>query len=290
MTNLLVLDETKRHSELRAQVETVLEQVAPLVRETTRLELPSVVNFRLITPEQWQADSEADLSGLVQRFRVKRPRRHGPAIKVVQRVTLSQFRKAAPLLGGVLVMGATTVGPAEQSITMLVPEALQHSGILSSPEYLAQLISHELTHHAQNLASSHREIWATEKPAALLRAGTIKFLEEGHAHWTDQEVTRLLFGEPKDAGNIPASATSDAYQQALKDKRITRIGPRRDLYKEGLALVGPAVDAVGAATLNRVWTDLSLVPTRREVKHPTRWAARLDGPSPVETRAPGSVG
>ncbi|MFI6142442.1 hypothetical protein ACIBCC_30150 [Streptomyces griseus] len=290
MTNLLVLDETKRHSELCRQVERILEQVAPLVCKTTELELPSVVNFRLITPEQWQADSEAELSGLVQRFRVKRPRWQGPAIRMVERVSMSQFRKAAPLLGGVLVMGATTVGPAEQSTTMLVPEALQHSGILSSPAYLAQLISHELTHHAQNLASSHREVWATKKPAAVLRAGTIKSLEEGHAYWADQEVTRLLFGESKDASNIPESATSDAYKQARKDKRITRMGSPRDIYKEGLNLVSPAVEAVGAATLNRVWTDLSLVPTRQEVKHPELWAARLDRLSPVGTRASRSVG
>ncbi|MEU0382259.1 zinc-dependent metalloprotease [Streptomyces cyaneofuscatus] len=275
MTDVKVLYETSKHGDLHEQVESILDKVVPLVRETTRLELPALVEFRIITPDIWQTDSEADLTGFVSRFRARRPRWQAPAISLVERVSLGHFRKVAPLLGGVLVMGATTAGPAERSQTMLVPEALRHSGVLSSPHYLTQLVTHELVHHAQNLATHHREVWATEKPAALLRAGSIKFLEEGHAYWADQEVTRCLFGEPKDVKDATESARSDIYRDATKDKRIARMAPSRDIYKEGLALVQTAIETVGATSINRVWTDLALLPTKRELKRPELWAERL---------------
>ncbi|MFD7764635.1 hypothetical protein [Streptomyces microflavus] len=291
MTNLLVLDETKRHPELRAQVETVLEQVAPMVRETTRLELPSVVNFRLITPEQWQADSAADMSAHVQRFRKRKPRWQAPVINLIERVALAKFHQVAPLLGGVLVMGATAAGPSDQSTTMLVPDALRYSGVLSRPEYLAQLIAHELTHHLQNLATRHREVWADEKASAIVRSGSIKILEEGHAYWVDQEVTRLLFGAAHDIGDLSKSTLSDVYRKADADPRIVKMRSGPDLYKKGLALMSPAIKAVGAANLNRVWTDLALLPTRREVKHPVLWVARLERLlSTAKIGAPRSVG
>lgn len=275
MTDVKVLHETGKHGYLHERVESILDEVVPVVRETTRLELPDVVVFRIVDGETWQTDSESDLTGFVSRFRARRPRSHAPAIGLVERVSLGRFRKVAPLLGGVLVMGATTAGPAEQSQTMLVPEALAHSGVLSSPYYLTQLVVHELVHHAQSLATCHREVWAAEKPAALLRAGAIKFVEEGHAYWADQEVTRRLFGEPKDIHTAPASIHSDVYQDAMKNKIIARMRRGPDIYTEGRKIVTAAIEAVGPPLFNRVWTDLSLLPTKHELKHPDRWTERL---------------
>ncbi|MET9976294.1 zinc-dependent metalloprotease [Streptomyces microflavus] len=275
MTDVKVLDETGKHGYLQERIESILDEVVPVVRETTRLELPALVVFRIVAPETWQTDSEADLTGFVSRFRARRPRWHAPAIGLVERVSLGRFRKVAPLLGGVLVMGATTAGPAEQSQTMLVPAALAHSGVFSSSYYLTQLVIHELVHHAQNLATLHREVWAAEKPSALLRAGSIKFVEEGHAYWADQEVTRRLFGEPKDVHTAPASIQSGVYQDALKNKIIARMRRGPDIYTEGRQLVTTAIEAVGPSLFNRLWTDLSLLPTKSELKHPGRWAERL---------------
>ncbi|MFF2721977.1 zinc-dependent metalloprotease [Streptomyces sp. NPDC058011] len=291
MTNLLMLDKTKRHPELRAQVESVLQQVAPLVRETTRLELPSVVTFQLVTPEQWQADSAADMSDNVQRSRMRKPRWQAPVINLIERVSLAKFHQVAPLLGGVLVMGATVVRPSYQSTTMLVPDALRHSGVLSRPEYLAQLIAHELTHQLQGLDTRHCEAWAEKRPSAIVRSGSIKFLVEGHAHWVDQEVTRLLFGKSHDIGDLSKPTLSDVYREADADPRIVKMRSGPDFYKEGLALVRPTMEAVGAANFNRAWTDLALLPTRREVKHPVLWAARLVRLlSTATTGVPRSVG
>ncbi|MFD3414982.1 zinc-dependent metalloprotease [Streptomyces cyaneofuscatus] len=275
MTDVKVLHETGKHGDLQERVESILDEVVPLVRETTRLELPALVVFRIIDPETWQADSEADLTGFVSRFRARRPRWHAPAIGLVERMSLRQFRKVAPLLGGVLVMGATTAGPAEQSQTMLVPEALAHSGVLSSPYYLTQLVIHELVHHAQNLATLHREAWAAEKPSAFLRAGSIKFVEEGHAYWVDQQVTRRLFGEPKNIHTAPTTIQSDVYQAALKNRRIARMRRGPDIYTKGRQLVAAAIESAGLSTFNGVWTDLSLLPVKHELEHPDRWAERL---------------
>lgn len=275
MTDVKVLDETGKYGYLQERVESILDEVVPVVRETTRLELPALVVFRIVAPETWQTDSEADLTGVVSRFRARRPRWHAPAIGLVERVSLGRFRRVAPLLGGVLVMGATTAGPAGQSQTMLVPEALAHSGVFSSSYYLTQLVIHELVHHAQNLATLHREVWAAEKPAALLRAGSIKFVEEGHAYWADQEVTRRLFGEPKDIHTAPASIQSGVYQDALKNKIIARMRRGPDIYTEGRQLVTAAIEAVGPSLFNGLWTDLSLLPTKSELKQPGRWAERL---------------
>ncbi|MFD8117807.1 zinc-dependent metalloprotease [Streptomyces microflavus] len=275
MTDVKVLDETGKHGYLQERVESILDEVVPVVREATRLELPALVVFRIVAPETWQTDSEADLTGFVSRFRARRPRWHAPAIGLVERVSLGRFHKVAPLLGGVLVMGATTAGPAEQSQTMLVPAALAHSGVFSSSHYLTQLVIHELVHHAQNLATLHREVWAAEKPSALLRAGSIKFVEEGHAYWADQEVTRRLFGKPKDIHTAPASIQSGIYQDALKNKIIARMRRGPDIYTEGRKIVTTAIEAVGPSLFNSVWTDLSLLPTKNELKHPAQWAERL---------------
>ncbi|WP_404949026.1 zinc-dependent metalloprotease [Streptomyces sp. ARC14] len=275
MTDVKVLDETGEHGDLQERVESILDEVVPVVRETTRLELPALVVFRIIDPKTWQVDSEADLAGFVSRFRARRPRWHAPAISLVERISLRGFRQVAPLLGGVLVMGATTAGPAEQSQTMLVPDALAHSGVLSSPYYLTQLVVHELVHHAQSLATHHREVWAAEKPSALLRAGSVKFVEEGHAYWVDQQVTGRLFGEPKDIHTAPATIQSDVYQDAMKNRRIVRMRRGPDIYTEGRQLVATAIESAGLSTFNDVWTDPSLLPVKRELKHPDRWAERL---------------
>ncbi|MEU1221364.1 zinc-dependent metalloprotease [Streptomyces microflavus] len=275
MTDVKVLDETGKHGDLQQRVESILDEVVPVVCETTRLELPALVVFRITDPETWQADSEADLAGFVSRFRARRPRWHAPAISLVERMSLRGFRKVAPLLGGVLVMGATTAGPAEQSQTMLVPEALAHSGVLSGPYYLTQLVTHELVHHAQNLATHHREAWAVEKPSAFLRAGSVKFVEEGHAYWVDQQVTHRLFGEPKNIHTAPTSIQSDVYQAAMKNRRIVRMRRGPDIYTKGRQLVAAAIESAGLSTFNGVWTDLSLLPVKRELEHPDRWAERL---------------
>ncbi|MFJ8394162.1 zinc-dependent metalloprotease [Streptomyces sp. NBC_01438] len=278
-TEAKVWDETGHHGGLCERVEDILTKVVPVVREVTELDLPPLVVFRIVDPETWQAESEADLTELVGRYRQQLPRWKAPAINVMERMVVSRLREVAPLLGGVLVMGATTaVGPVGlSSRTMLVPEALEHSGALHpGSHYLTQVVAHELVHHAQNLATGRRKVWADSIPAALLGTTAIKLVEEGHAYWADQEVTRRLFAEPKDIRTAPSSVRSDAYEAALKDKRIARMR-RRDTYAEGRRLVAAAIDAVGISPFNQVWTDVELLPTKHELRQHEKWVGRLSG-------------
>ncbi|MFD4022350.1 hypothetical protein ACFWRV_02375 [Streptomyces sp. NPDC058576] len=178
----MALDETGRHEDLRRQIGGILALVAPLVKPTTGLDLPGLVSFRIVPVETWQSEQAAEKARLIRAYRELMPFWKRPLIGLGGTVVLRRFRRLSADLGGVMVMGATQPGPgADESQTLLVPEALEHTGVLSDPEFLAQVIVHELVHHAQNRASRHRADWTAHTPKTLLRGNGVSFLEEGHA-------------------------------------------------------------------------------------------------------------
>ncbi|MFD4795010.1 zinc-dependent metalloprotease [Streptomyces anulatus] len=268
MTVPHVLDTTDGHEALRTQVEQILQQVIPLVGSTTELPLPPRAVYRLVDVETWQSEQQSESVLIAHALEDAHPAAQRQAIRESFQQQSAFFREAGPVLGGILVMGATQ---GDTSQTLLVPEALQHSGVLSSPEYLTQVIAHELTHQFQNYVSA-RATWPARRPAALRRYRSVKVLEEGHAYWTDRKITEALFGKVWDAVDAPRS---DTYLQAEK-----QMGPmaaaRREPYTKGLALVETAVEAVGLTGLNRVWSRPDLLPDDQEVESPELWASRLE--------------
>ncbi|MFI1185883.1 hypothetical protein [Streptomyces californicus] len=291
--DLIVLDETGRHEELCEQVDGVLARVGPLVKPTTSLDLPKLVSFRIVPVETWQSEQAAETARLLRAYREVKPFWTRPGIALLGTAMLRTFRRLSADLGGVMVAGATQPGPgADESQTLLVPEALEHTGVLSDPEFLTQVIVHELVHHAQNRASRHRADWSAHTPKALVRGNGVSFLEEGHARWADQVITRDLFGAAVDADNAPKS---ERYKEVAKRKEIARLKTGVDPYKVGHVLVASAIDAVGTQELNAVWSNPLLLPSKVEVAEavvalaadePTRpklWASRLGGTSLTET-------
>ncbi|MFD4338077.1 hypothetical protein ACFWPP_12955 [Streptomyces anulatus] len=286
-----MVDETGRHEDLRKQVGSILALVAPLLKPTTGLGLPGLVAFRIVPVETWQTEQAAETARRLWAYRELNSFWQRPGITLLGTASLGTFRRLSADLGGVMVMGATQPGPgADESQTLLVPEALEHTGVLSDPEYLTQVIVHELVHHAQNRASRHRADWAAHTPKALLRGNGVSFLEEGHARWADQVITHDLFGAAVDADSAPKS---DRYNEVAKRKEILRLKPRIDPYKVGRVLVESAIGTVGTQELNAVWSNALLLPRKDEVADaalaadkPTRpklWPSRLGSTTFTDT-------
>ncbi|WP_030593340.1 hypothetical protein [Streptomyces globisporus] len=284
MTTIHVFDETGSQDELRERVDRILGRVAPLVETTTGLSLPATVTVRIVPVETWQTEQTADMQCRLRTYGGAMPLWKRPLIRAVGAAMLRRFRKLAPRLGGVMVMGATQPGTGDESQTLLVPRALEHTGALANP-YLTQLLVHELIHHAQNAASGHRAHWSAHAPAAGLRSLGVDVLEEGHAHWADQTITQQEFGAAVDVHSAPKSPR---YEEVAKDPAIARRKQRDAPYKVGRVLVASAIDTVGTYGVNRVWSDALLLPTQEEIAEavaastadeptqPRLWATRLE--------------
>lgn len=283
-TTFQVVDETGRHDELRQQVEDILIRVAPLVKPTTGLDIPGVVNFPIVTVETARATMSADMAHLMQLYGDVVPRWRRPFITLTSAALLRFLHSRTPVLCEFLMMAATTTVPGtKESVTVFVPEALYHNGILTDEKYLTALVFHELVHQVQNWASRHRENWIANRAMTLLHGGGIDFLEEGHAFWADQIVTGELHGTPVDVRSAP---TSEQYQKFAR-RGAGPVGPGLGTYKVGRLLVASAVETVGTQLFNQVWTDHQMLPNKNEVAEartclaadeptrPHRWASRL---------------
>ncbi|MER8197632.1 hypothetical protein ABTY00_27205 [Streptomyces microflavus] len=280
-TKFQVVDETGCHEELRRQVKDILIRVAPLVKPTTGLDLPGVVTFRIVTVETARATMSADMAHLMRLYGDVVPRWRRPFIRLSSSMLLRLVHSRTAVLCEFLVMAATTTVPGtEESVTVFVPEALHHNGILTDEKNLIALVFHELVHQVQNWASRHRENWIANRAMTLLDGGGIDFLEEGHAFWADQIVTGELYGTPVDVRSAPKS---EQYQNLARRGS----GPKIDKYEVGRLLVDSAVETVGASLFNEVWTDRRMLPSKDEVDEavaalaadeptrPQRWASRL---------------
>ncbi|MFI1530790.1 hypothetical protein [Streptomyces griseus] len=281
-TQFQVEDETGRHDELAQQIEEALIRVAPLVTPTTGLDLPDGVNFSIVTVDTARATMSAATANLLHIYRGLVPRWRRPFITLSSAGLLRLQHRRTQVLCEFLVMAATTTVPeTEESVTTVVPEALHHNGILTDNRYLTALVFHELVHQVQNRASRHRENWIANQAMTLLDAGGINVLEEGHAFWADQIVSRELYGTPVDVRDAP---TSEQYRNLTR----SRTRPTVDEYEAGRLLVASAVETVGLRSFNQIWTDHRMLPTKNEVAEarnalasdrptpPRRWASRLE--------------
>ncbi|MBZ6253598.1 zinc-dependent metalloprotease [Streptomyces olivaceus] len=272
MPRFTVLDDTRRHPDLAEQIAAILYKVAPLVEEKTCLSVPSEVRFRLLTPKAWRkaegeyrqhilardiADPELSLS----------PEQIAP-IRLGLKIT-----KFMPVLVWPLVLGSTVVAADGRSETLLVPRALRHCGLLAHEPSLHQVVSHELTHHAQDAACGDNAAWKTFFPQLRKVApGSISPFVEGHASWTDQQVTTLLYGAP-----VNHTRQARRSLRARLHKRIPgirRLGPSAAAYQQGARFVDHTVTTQGVELINRVWKDTALLPSMSELAEPDTWIAR----------------
>ncbi|MEU0109055.1 zinc-dependent metalloprotease [Streptomyces sp. NPDC006251] len=248
-----------------------LHKVAPMVAETTGLSLPPTVRFRLMTPAAWRHEvREQRLRSLVRDIAELEMRpEDASAARLAIKVT-----GFVPVLVWPLVLGATGVGADGQSETLIAPRALRHSGLLKHEPSLTQMASHELSHQVQDAASGDDGLWHTTVPHLRnLDARGLSGFVEGHAHWTDQQVTTLLYGRPVDYHQ--EAPRSLRYRLHTSIPGVRRLGPSRAAYKQGALFIRDAVAEHGVDLVNRVWKDVTLLPTAEEIFDPEAWMRRI---------------
>ncbi|MFD9248409.1 zinc-dependent metalloprotease [Streptomyces bottropensis] len=271
MPQFIVLDDTRRHPELAERITEILRTVAPMVEEATGLPVPPTVRYRLMTPTAWRHElREQRRRSLVRDIAdLDLPSEHVKAAHLSLKIT-----SFIPVLVWPLVLGATGEAADGQSETFIAPRALRHTGLLAHEPSLNQMVIHELTHQLQAEARSDDAAWHTVLPH-LRNVDTkgVSAFVEGHAHWTDQHVTTQMYGHPVD--HHRQAPRSLRYRMHNSFPGVRRLGPSRSSYEQGALLIRRAVASQGVDLVNRVWKDVSLLPTREEIAAPETWIRRI---------------
>ncbi|WP_416975812.1 zinc-dependent metalloprotease [Streptomyces sp. 4F14] len=270
VTRFAVLDETRRHPDLAEQISAILHTVAPIVTETTGLTVPPDVRFRLITPKQWRTAFRYNAGRILTR---------DIADLEMTPKEITQMRRVLKIGGIVpvviwpLIAGVTMEATDGQTETVIAPRTLQHSGYDTSPQCLAQIVAHELVHHAQLAARTdawEETLFPDRRGRDRLAGPTVL---EGHATWADHKITAHLYGTPVNAAQHAKRSRRFRLHAAIA--RLTRLSLPLSHYEQGFRLIARAVDANGTDMVNQVWTDASLLPTTEEITDPDTWARRL---------------
>ena len=268
----IVLDETRRNADLRDRILGILDTVAPHVAETTGLPLPAEVRYRLLTPKAWREEHRKNYDRVLARditdLELTPAEIDG---------TRAELKVAGifPILVWPLMLANTHRAADGQRETIIAPKTWRHAGLLANEPALYQVVAHELVHHLQ--AEARRGvIWKTFFPDKRgmgdIPRSSFTFVLEGHADWTDRQVTTRLFGTPADHRQAPKSWR---YRLHNGLPGIRHLGPSREAYEQGAVLIAHAVDAHGTHGVNRIWKDVSLLPTTEEIADPGVWARRL---------------
>jgi len=271
MIKIEVLDDTRRHPELAEEISHILGKVAPIVQEVTGLPLPATVCYRLLSPKGWRqafwrsgdhtlTQDMADLELTPKEIDAARM-----GVKV---------GRSLPFLIWPLVLANTQRAADGQRQTIIAPRAWRHAGLLANEPAIHQVVAHELVHHMQDEARSGA-VWKTYFPGKRgmgpISRISIMTVVEGHADWVDRQVTTRLFGTPADHRQARKS-----WRYRLHDRPIIRrLGPSREAYEHGGVLLERAVEAHGSHTINRIWKDLSLLPTEEEIRDGDAWIDRI---------------
>ncbi|WP_328937438.1 zinc-dependent metalloprotease [Streptomyces tauricus] len=283
MTVFEVVDETRRHAELRDRIREILHTVAPHAADTTGLPLPAQVRYRLLTPKAWREETRLNTQHILARD-IADLDLTPPEIKATRAVI--KVAGVGPTLVWPLVLGSTQRAADGQRETIITPKALRHAGLLADDPALHQMVAHELVHHLQAEARSGA-VWKTFFPGKRdlgnIPRESFTLVLEGHATWADRQVTRHLFGTPADHR---LARKSWRYQLHRSIPGIHHLGPDPEAYERGAALIERLMESHGTHGINRIWKDASLLPTTKEIADPDAWGHRLNqdhGPHTVPT-------
>lgn len=264
-----VLDDTCHHPDLAERITDILTTVASPVEEITGLTLPPDVRYRLMTPKAWRQETMEDKRRILLQDTADLGLKPDQTSPVEAALTITRI---VPVLVWPLVLAATVTASDGQEETLIVPRALHHSGLLADEPSLVQMVAHELAHHAQ-AAHSFMPAWRTWFPQLrnMPHPRIVSKAVEGHAHWTDQQVTKRLYGAPVDDRQAPRSLR---YRLHNHIPGIRRLGPSREAYEKGATFIAYVVAHAGLDQINRLWKDTSLLPTEDEFTHPQSWLDR----------------
>jgi hypothetical protein len=271
-TRFTVLDDTRGHPDLADQISAILHRVAPTVKEITDLPLPSEgVRFRLLTPKEWREEHRQNLHRVLARDIADLDLSPKQIDAARTGLKITGF---VPALVWPMVLASTQEAADGQCETVIAPRALHHGGALADERVLLQVVAHELVHHLQDEARSGT-VWKSfflHQREILAPPRSVSTVLEGHATWADRQVTTRLFGTPADHRQ---ARKSWRYRLHSSFPGIGRLGPSREGYEQGAQLIGHAMAAHGVGLVNRIWKDLSLLPTADEIADPEAWTLRI---------------
>ncbi|WP_324787038.1 zinc-dependent metalloprotease [Streptomyces sp. H51] len=273
MTKIVVHhDAGSRYDTFAERLEAAAEQAAPLVEAVTGLALPDTVVLRTMTPRGWQAAHRRRdrhlLRAEARELRPSRSNRHAAKEKVKEK--RKSRRLIWPMVGGQTVEFRR--GGPELAI---MPKAMWEAGWLNDDPVLLRHAAHEMTHLAQ-YAADDGAMWRLMGTLYPEQRGIADrdfgFLVEGHAYWTDKQITTKVFGAPVSTkgGSPHASLRFKALKKSLKfDVSVDDLIRATDS-------VGDIITAHGLDAFNQVWHRPELVPTYEEAKTPAGWIQRFE--------------
>ncbi|MBV6697306.1 zinc-dependent metalloprotease [Kitasatospora aureofaciens] len=247
----------------------LVPELAGPVQDITGLDLGPEVHLRLVNPDDFALQHEAYVR------RVREAVLAGDALAAIADPVRRQKAEAALRTGAAVSAGTnrriSCVPSARmiqygdgRSVVLLAPAQLPTGSLRAA-------LAHMLTHQAQIRAGGPMP--GVDAVAALLvhRAGggtreddpVLGALWEGHARWTTGRVLgRDAAGERLTglAGRLLA--------------RLPGVRAELDTHDRAETFVRYLVESSGTATVNRIWTDHTLIPTRRELTTPATWLTR----------------
>ncbi|WP_416976960.1 hypothetical protein [Streptomyces sp. T028] len=292
MTITDVLNETRGHAGLAEEIEQILRDTASLIQEVTDLSCPSLV-FRLLTPRAWRAEIRAWAERSLEAD-LAQARLNGPEADHV-RGRFGAWATTALRLGWPMNPGLTITDRYGEPRTLITPQALHHTGLRYDRTALIRFVVHAGVHHAQIEAS------AGALPPPPIRAGArvhddsaTRVLMEGHATWAEQKVAGAFFGFCREhrSREMPRSWRYRQHARLLSRLQhpadLTSLmcarsaDPSTPACGDGVSFIQAAIEVTGSVVpFNRIWTDTSLAPTRREITNPEAWFSRvsIEGPT-----------
>lgn len=270
MKTVVVNKSGRRARELAQRLEELAGVAAPLVEAVTDLELPNTVVITTTKVRKWLSDgTRRDARQIRADVRELRP-------TLVSRLTAKAARHEAYVSCRATwrMFGAQTVMVEGRPEIVVLPQALQEAGRLTDESVLLKVVAHELTHVAQ----CHRDngegfhMLGTRFSQELgITDLDYSFLYEGHAYWSDAQITSKVLGAPVPIAEISPHATLrylDLAQSPQRASSVRYVERARDS-------VAAVIDEHGLDAFNRVWGRRDLVPLRTETSTADAWPQRL---------------
>jgi hypothetical protein len=253
-------------------IEEMAPKIAPHVSAVTALPLPETLTIRIVTVPEWmrlweQEDEQLLAAEVAALSPPEEEVQHARAVLLARRDAHSR-----------MAAGAQTVryAQAEASIVVLADNLRLRrlrDGIWST-EYVRRMLAHELAHVGQYTAGGEGYRLVRGTPFLGRRQHADRawcFAEEGYAVWAEELVTARTGGSrqaPEDDGVLSARWSSAQRQ------RMDR------WYADAGQAVGEVIALCGLRTVNRIWTQPSLMPTTAEERDHVAWQRRLLGIPP----------
>ncbi|SFF75269.1 hypothetical protein SAMN05216251_12758 [Actinacidiphila alni] len=287
--------------QLAGRAETVLATALPPIAKITELPEPTG-EVRLVTPRTWRrayrdyAARQLDLNFTEAPATIQE--------KAEVREELRQKRTFTrwywPLLNGVTLTSGEGLPQ-----TLIVPQAMHHTGLAAAGVAFERFVIHEAVHHFQIRLSAGRVVpipIAIRPNPVIERVNGLVAVFEGHADWAEAHVTEEIFGPRALGAGIrtvsrravlrerslhvrDTAAAVRAHQRRgtpmperetaqQRRARTARTRPAIGTHAE-VAFVRQTIAYLGTTRWNTVWTDPQLLPVDDELDRPETWNARI---------------